>query len=55
MNVVLRMYIDYHKCSIETSKNVFLKLKYPYLAPGEYTRGRRFFTVNPARRAFTAG
>ena len=28
---------------------------YPYLAPGEYTRGKRFFTVNPARRVFAAG
>ena len=26
-----------------------------YLAPGEYTRGRLFFGVNPARRVFTAG
>ncbi|MBU4271508.1 MAG: hypothetical protein KKE86_15165 [Planctomycetes bacterium] len=37
------------------TENVFLKLKYPYLALGEYTRGKRFFTVNPARRVFTAG
>ncbi len=26
-----------------------------YLAPGEYTRGKRFFAVNPPRRVFTAG
>jgi len=23
-------------------------LKYPYLSPGEYTRGKRFFAVNPS-------